>query len=99
VTTPEPKKISPEELAELHSLPDKAMAKPEEAAAFLRLKRATLAWYRCHGGGPKYVRVGPKLIRYRMGDLREYAKGQSMGDGVRKAAAAMLAARTSNAEG
>jgi len=95
----EPEKLTLEELAELHALPDEAMAKPEEAAAYLRLKRATLAWYRCHGGGPKYVRVGPKLIRYRMGDLRDYAKGQPMSEGVRKVAAAMLAARTANAEG
>jgi len=99
VTTPEPKKLTPGELAELHALPDEAMVKPEEAAALLRLKRATLAWYRCHGGGPKYVRVGPKLIRYRMGDLRDYAKGQPMSEGVRKVATAMLAARTANAEG
>lgn len=95
----EPEKLTPEQLAELHALPDEAMAKPEEAAAYLRLKRATLAWYRCHGGGPKYVRVGPKLIRYRMGDLRDYAKGQPMSEGVRKVAAAMLAARTAKAEG
>ncbi len=60
---PEPKKLNPEELAELHALPDEAMVKPEEAAALLRLKRATLAWYRCRGGGPKYIRVGPKLRR------------------------------------
>lgn len=99
MTTPEPKKLTAEELAELHALPDEAMVKPEEAAAILRLKRATLAWYRCHGGGPKYARVGPKLIRYRMGDLREYAKGQPMSEGVRKVADAMLAARTANAEG
>ena len=99
MTTPEPKKLTHEELAELHALPDDAMTKPEEAAAYLRLKRATLAWYRCHGGGPRYVRVGPKLIRYRMGDLREYAKGQPMSEGVRKVAAAMLVARSANAEG
>lgn len=99
MTNPEPKKLPAEELAELYALPNEAMIKPEEAAAYLRLKRATLAWYRCHGGGPKYVRVGPKLIRYRMDDLREYAKGQPMSEGVRKVAAAMLAARTANAEG
>lgn len=99
MTNPEPKKLPAEELAELYVLPEEAMVKPEEAAAYLRLKRATLAWYRCHGGGPKYVRVGPKLIRYRMGDLREYANGQPMSEGVRKVAAAMLAARTANAEG
>ncbi|AVJ32378.1 DNA-binding protein [Stenotrophomonas sp. MYb57] len=99
MTTPEPKMLTPEELTELHALPDEAMVKPEEAAALLRLKRATLAWYRSHGGGPKCVRVGPKLIRYRMGDLREYANGQPMSEGVRRAATAMLAARTANAEG
>lgn len=91
--------LSPEQLAELHALPDEALATAQEAAAFLRLKYGTLAWYRCQGGGPKFTRVGPKLIRYRMGDLREYAKGQPMGEGVRKAGAAMLAARTAHAEG
>ncbi|MCX5473664.1 hypothetical protein OSH04_18230 [Alcaligenes sp. A-TC2] len=91
--------LSPEQLAELHALPDDALATAQEAAAFLRLKYGTLAWYRCQGGGPKFTRIGPKLIRYRMGDLREYAKGQPMGEGVRKAGAAMLATRTANAEG
>lgn len=91
--------LSPEQVAELHALPDDALATAQEAAAFLRLKYGTLAWYRCQGGGPKFTRVGPKLIRYRMADLREYAKGQPMGEGVRKAGAAMLSARTSKMEG
>ncbi len=89
----EPKKFSPEEIAELHALPDDALATAQEAAAFLRLKYHTLAWYRCNGGGPRYVRVGPKLIRYRVGDLRDYAKGQPMGDGMRRCAQAALVAR------
>ena len=91
-------KPSPKQLAEMHTWHDDALATPQEAAAFLRLKYGTLAWYRCQGGGPKFTRVGPKLIRYRMGDLREYAKGQPMGDGVRKTGAAMLAARISKME-
>ncbi|MDX3907459.1 MAG: hypothetical protein QHC78_17350 [Pigmentiphaga sp.] len=95
----EPPHIAKERLDELHTLHDDALATAQEAAAFLRLKYGTLAWYRCQGGGPKFTRIGPKLIRYRMGDLREYAKGQPMGEGVRKAGAAMLAARTANAEG
>ena len=95
----EPKKLTPTELAELHELPDDSLLTAQEAAAFLRLKYGTLAWYRCQGGGPKYTRIGPKLIRYRLGDLRDYAKGQPMGEGVRKAGAAMLAARTAKAEG
>lgn len=86
--------LTPEELSELHALPDDALATSQEAAAFLRLKYATLSWYRCQGCGPKFVRIGQKLIRYRMGDLREYAKGQPMGEGMRKVGAAMFAART-----
>ena len=94
-----PGNLTAEELAKLHQLPDDALLTAQEAAEVLRLKYTTLAWYRCNGGGPAFVRVGPKVIRYRMGDLREYAKGQPMGEGVRKVAAAMLAARTANAEG
>lgn len=89
----EPKTFSPAELASLHALPDESLLTAQEAAAFLRLKYHTLSWYRCHGGGPEFVRMGPKLIRYRMKDLRSYAQGQPMGEGVRRAADAMLAAR------
>ena len=95
----QPKKLSPQELAEKHALPDDALATSQEAAAFLRLKYNTLAWYRCNGGGPKFVRVGPKLIRYRMGDLRDYAKDQPMGEGVQRAAQAMKAAQKAKVEG
>ena len=89
----EPKKLTPAELAELHALPDDALVTAQEASAFLRLTYGTLAWYRCQGGGPKFTRVGPKLIRYSLGDLREYAKGQPMGEGMRRCAQAALAAR------
>ena len=92
-TSYQPKKFSPHELAEIHALPDDALATAQEAAEFLRLKYNTLAWYRCNGGGPKFVRVGPKLIRYRMGDLREYLQTQEMGDGMRRSVTAMLEAR------
>ncbi|MEF8699541.1 MAG: helix-turn-helix domain-containing protein [Candidatus Accumulibacter sp. UW20] len=94
----EPKKFTPAELAELHALPDEALLTAQEASAFLRLKYNTLSWYRCNGGGPAFVRVGPKLIRYRLGDLREYVRGQPMSEGMRKVGAAMLAARTARAE-
>lgn len=84
-------------LAELHSLPDEALLTADEAAQFLRLKYTTLAWYRCQGIGPAFSRVGPKLIRYRVGDLRDYARGQPMGDGVQRAAQAALAGRRAKA--
>lgn len=66
--------LNAERLANLLSLPDDALVDAHEAAQVLRLKYNTLSWYRCHGGGPKYRRVGPKAIRYRMGDLRAYAR-------------------------
>ncbi len=37
-------------------------------------------------------------VSLRIGDLREYAKGQPMDEGMRKVGAAMLAARTAKAE-
>lgn len=61
-------------LSNLLSLPADALVTAHEAAHILRLRYGTLAWYRCNGGGPSFVRVGPKAIRYRMGDLRDYAK-------------------------
>lgn len=95
----EPKKLTPNDWAELHALPDDALATAQEAAAFLRLSYNTLAWYRCNGGGPNYTRLGPKMIRYRIGHLRDYARGQPMSEGMRRVGAVMLAARTANTEG
>ena len=43
-----------------------------EAAAFLRLSPNALNWYRSQRRGPTYQRIGPKTIRYRVGDLRAY---------------------------
>lgn len=89
------KKFTAQDLTELHALPDDALLSPHEAAALLRLSYSTLAWYRCHGGGPKFIHSGPKLVRYRMGDLREYATGkrQSRSEGMKRSVTAMLAAR------
>jgi hypothetical protein len=64
-----------EVISHLLALPDDALVNAHEAAQVLRLKYNTLCWYRCHGGGPAYVRVGPKAIRYRMRDLRAFTAG------------------------
>lgn len=42
-----------------------------EAADYLGLKAATLNKWRCHGGGPPFMKVG-RLIRYRRADLDAY---------------------------
>jgi hypothetical protein len=50
---------------------------PSEAAAFLteeghKVSKATLAKWRCLGGGPVYQKFG-RLIRYRPSRLTEFA--------------------------
>jgi len=74
----EPKKITTAELAELHALADASLVTAREVPAFLRLTYGRLAWYGGQGGGPKFTCVGPRLIRYRLGDLREYPMSQPM---------------------
>lgn len=98
-----PRKVTPDELAEIHALPDEALVTADEAAAFLRMKASTLAWYRCMTGannsGPPFTRIGRKAIRYRMGDLRAHAsRSNPISEGIRRAADAMLAARAAKGQ-
>lgn len=53
------------------SLPD--LLTQNEAANFLKVSHRTLENYRLTGDGPKYVRIGKRLVRYRKSDLLEYA--------------------------
>ena len=70
MTNPTRLTVTLAELRELHALPDEALLNVHEAAAFLRLSPNALNWYRSQRRGPTYQRVGPKVIRYRVGDLR-----------------------------
>ncbi|EPS9196264.1 helix-turn-helix transcriptional regulator [Pseudomonas aeruginosa] len=72
MTNPTRLTVTLAELRELHALPDEALLNVHEAAAFLRLSPNALNWYRSQRRGPTYQRVGPKVIRYRVGDLRAY---------------------------
>jgi excisionase family DNA binding protein len=40
----------------------------EEAAEYLGVSRHTLAWWRHHGVGPRYGRMGQRIV-YRVEDL------------------------------
>jgi hypothetical protein len=53
-------------------LPTNEYLTGREAAAFLRCTPAGLARYRHERRGPAFVRVGKKLIRYRVSDLEEW---------------------------
>lgn len=65
------------ELNELLQLDDDAYVNTHEASAFLNFAPDTLSWYRKRvpERGPKFYRLGGKMIRYRMGDLRAYRAG------------------------
>ncbi len=49
----------------------KKMRSPE-AAAYLRMAESTLAKLRCYGGGPRFAKVGPRLVIYDRADLDAY---------------------------
>ncbi len=46
----------------------KKMRAPE-AASYLRMAGSTLAKLRCYGGGPRFAKVGPRLVVYDRADL------------------------------
>ena len=50
---------------------------PKSVATFLSVSVATLADWRCRGGGPRFTRAG-HLVRYRMSALNEWLDGQEV---------------------
>lgn len=47
----------------------------KQAAEYLGLAVSTLNKWRCHGGGPVYIKLG-RAVRYRVQDLDEFVKIQ-----------------------
>ncbi len=43
----------------------------EQAAVYLGLARSTLNKWRCHGGGPVFIKMG-RAVRYRPEDLETF---------------------------
>ena len=52
------------------------------AAAVLQVHPATLVNWRKAGTGPKYVRLGPRNIRYHRADLTEYLEASTVEPGA-----------------
>ncbi|MCU1340546.1 MAG: hypothetical protein JWO19_6127 [Bryobacterales bacterium] len=53
----------------------------DTAAAAVVLGGVSHQWLelaRCKGDGPRYIKVTSRLVRYRMGDLREYLKKRTV---------------------
>ena len=51
-----------------------ALLRPREAAAFLGFTTRALEAWRQRGGGPRFVRVSSRAIRYRRKDLQAWTK-------------------------
>lgn len=45
-----------------------------KAAELLGVRPNQLEQWRCRGLGPNWVRVGPKLVRYRPEDIQEFIR-------------------------
>jgi len=55
-----------------------AMLDQNEVAALLKVSPSTLEYWRCRGGGPRFLKVG-KLARYLESDLKDYISTLSEG--------------------
>lgn len=57
-------------------IPDKMLG-TEQAAAHLGMCVKTLERMRRDGRGPRFIKMGPRLIRYRLSDLDAWLDAQS----------------------
>jgi hypothetical protein len=57
---------------ETREMEESAGLKTPAAARFLNVSPKWLHAQRVRGTGPKYYRIGPKLVRYRLRDLVEF---------------------------
>ena len=55
-----------------------ALIDEKEAGEFLKLSIRTMQSKRVYGGGPRFIRLSSRCIRYRRIDLREWADGHSL---------------------
>ena len=53
-----------------------ALINEKAAADFLGLNNRTLQGFRYRGGGPRYVRISSRCLRYRRVDLHDWAETQ-----------------------
>jgi predicted DNA-binding transcriptional regulator AlpA len=49
----------------------------EEFATRYHLGRRTLQRWRCTGEGPRWCRLGPRRVMYRLADIEDWAKART----------------------
>lgn len=52
---------------------DDDLLDPRETARELNCSKSYLDKLRCYGGGPPFLRIGRRMVRYRRGDARNWA--------------------------
>jgi len=57
-----------------------ALLTERQAADFLGVTARCLQAWRYRGGGPKFVRISSRCIRYRQSDLREWIEARLRSD-------------------
>ena len=55
---------------------DDTLIRRADVPNFLPVASQTLARWASEGQGPKFVKLGRRLVAYRVGDLREWLRGQ-----------------------
>lgn len=55
---------------------DDDLMDPAETAVDLNCSKSYLDKLRVYGGGPPFIRLGPRMIRYRRGDARDWARAR-----------------------
>ena len=56
---------------------DDTLIRRSELPKYLPIAAQTAARWACSGEGPKYLKLGKRLVAYRAGDLREWLYSQS----------------------
>lgn len=55
---------------------EKQLLNEKQAASFLGFTHRTLQMWRLQGGGPTFLKIGKKSVRYMLKDLVEWAESQ-----------------------
>ena len=56
---------------------DLPLMKTREAAAYLGVSESTLEKLRLNGGGPRFLRIAGRSVRYRQADLGAWAEARA----------------------
>lgn len=63
--------LAPSQAGRVNS--DDDLLDPREAARELNCSKSYLDKLRCYGGGPPFLRIGRRMVRYQRGDAKKWA--------------------------